>query len=143
MENGSIEYEKISIGTEQLPIEAKKVVVLGYEVKVVNNNEGKEIGNKLVLKVKHPDVPEMELSKVKYEKNKKLTESGLWISKDKDGKIPFLSALAHLLRHYRYSNISDLKNKEIDTVIDENGYVIAKAYWIKGLTALYFLINWG
>ena len=138
MENGSIEYEKIPIGNEQPPIEAKRVVILGYEVKVVNNSEGKEIGNKLVLKVKHPDVPEMELSKVKYEKNKKLTESGLWISKDKDGKIPFLSALAHLLKHYHCSNISDLQNKEIDTVIDENGYVIAKAYWIKGILPFIF-----
>lgn len=128
MENGSIEYENISIGTEQPPVEAKRVIVLSYESKPVSNSEGKDIGNKLVLKVKHPDVPEMEISKVKYEKNKKLTESGLWISKDKDGKLPFLSALAHLLRHYHCSNIGELKNKEIDTTADLNGYIIAKAY---------------
>jgi len=70
----------------------------------------------------------VEISKVKYEKNKKLTESGLWISKDKDGKLPFLSALAHLLRFYHCNNISELKNKEIDTTADSNGYIIAKAY---------------
>jgi len=128
MENESIEYENISIGTEQPPVEAKRVIILGYEVKVVNNSEGKEIGNKLVLNVKHPDVPDMQISKVKYEKNKKLTESGLWISKDKDGKLPFLSALAHLLRFYHCNNVGELKNKEIDTTADENGYIIAKAY---------------
>ena len=128
MENENIEYANIPVGNEQPPVEAKRVIVIGYESKAVSNNEGKEIGNKLVLKVKHPDVPEMEISKVKYEKNKKLTESGLWISKDKDGKLPFLSALAHLLRFYHCSNVSELKNKEMDTTTDENGYIIAKAY---------------
>jgi len=128
MENENIEYENIPVGNEQPPEEAKKVTVIGYESKAVSNNEGKEIGNKLVLKVKHPDVPEMEISKVKYEKNKKLTESGLWISKDKDGKLPFSGALAHLLRFYHCNKISDLKGREIDTTADENGYIIAKAY---------------
>jgi len=128
MENENIEYEEIQVGTEQPPIVAKRVIVLGYESKIVSNNEGKEIGNKLVLKVKHPDVTEMEISKVKYEKNKKLTESGLWISKDKDGNLPFLSALAHLLRFYHCNNVSELRNKEIDTTADDNGYIIAKAY---------------
>jgi len=128
MENENIEYANIPVGNEQPPVEAKRVIVLGYESKAVSDNVGKEIGNKLVLKVKHPDVTEMEISKVKYEKNKKLTESGLWISKDKDGKLPFLSALAHLLRFYHCNNISELKNKEIDTTADSNGYIIAKAY---------------
>jgi len=128
MENENIEYANIPVGNEQPPVEAKRVIVLGYESKAVSDNAGKEIGNKLVLKVKHPDVTEMEISKVKYEKNKKLTESGLWISKDKDGKLPFLSALAHLLRFYHCNNISELKNKEIDTTADSNGYIIAKAY---------------
>lgn len=128
MENENIEYENVSIGTEQPLVEAKRVNILSYEVKVVNNSEGKEIGTKLVLKVRHPDVPELEISKVKYEKNKKLTESGIWLSRDKDGKLPFKSALAHLLRYYNCNNISELKNKEIDTVTDENGYVIAKGY---------------
>ncbi len=63
MENENIEYEEIQVGTEQPPIVAKRVIVLGYESKIVSNNEGKEIGNKLVLKVKHPDVTEMEIVK--------------------------------------------------------------------------------
>jgi len=124
-----MEYENIGIGKEQPPIEAKKVVINGYEVRAVKDRDGKEIGDKLVLKVKHPDVPaEMEISKVKYEKNKKIVESGLWITKDKDGNFPYLSAMAHLLKFYNCSNISKLKDKEIDTTADENGYIIAKAY---------------
>ena len=43
MENGSIEYENMSIGTEQPPVEAKRVVVLSYESKPVSNSEGKDI----------------------------------------------------------------------------------------------------
>jgi hypothetical protein len=126
--NETIEYEKIPLGQEQPPVLPKRVQVLGYEVRRVHDNEGKEIGNKLVLKVKHPDVPEMEISKVKYEKNKKITESGLWVSMDKDGKIPFQSALAKLLRFYRCETISHLRGKELETASDEGGYVIVKAY---------------
>jgi hypothetical protein len=126
--NETIEYENVPLGTEQPPVTPKTVRVTGYEVRPVCTTEGKEIGNKLVLKVNHPEVPDMEISKVKFEKNKKLTESGLWVSMDKDGNIPFASALAHLLRFYRCESIAHIKGKEIDTTTDENGYIIAKAY---------------
>ena len=134
MENGTnetnetIEYENVQIGVEQPPLTPKRSRVTGYEVRKVGTVEGKEIGNKLVLKVNHPDVPDMEISKVKFEKNKKLTESGLWVSMDKDGNIPYASALAHLLRFYGCISIAHIRGKEIDTTTDENGYIIAKAY---------------
>ncbi len=126
--NESIEYENIPVGNEQPPVKPEKVKITSFEVRRVHNSDGKEIGNKLVLKVKHPEVPEMEISKVKFEKNKKIVESGLWVSTDKDGNIPHTSALAHFLRFYGCQTISYLKGKEIDTTADENEYVIAKAY---------------
>ncbi|KKN25440.1 hypothetical protein LCGC14_0884720 [marine sediment metagenome] len=121
------EHENLGIGKEQPKIEAKPVTVIGYEEVEVKKDE-KVIGNKLVLKVKHPDVEELELSKVKYQKGEALKESGLWLHKDKDGAIPYNSALASLLRHNNCSKIADLKDKEIQTTADANGYCIAKAY---------------
>jgi len=123
-----MEYENRKIGKEQPKIEAKKVKVLSYDEVDVKDKENKEIGKKLVLKVSHPDIPELEISKVKYEKAKKLKESGIWLQKDKDNSIPFNSALAHLLRHYGCSKVSDLTGKEIGTTTDDNGFLIAKAY---------------
>lgn len=122
------EIEEVGIGAEMPPVEPKPVVVLEYGVADVKDKEGKDVGAKLVLTVKHPDVPEMEMSKVKYEKAKGLKEAALWLNKDKDGKIPFNSALATFLRFYKCSNIKDLKDKTIETTTDEGGYVIAKAY---------------
>lgn len=128
MENGNLEFSEMEIGIEQPKIEAKKVKVLSYEEVDVKDKEQKDIGKKLVLKVSHPDVPELELSKVKYEKNKKLKESGIWLSQDGDGNIPYNAALAHLLRHYGCSKVADLKDKELDTICDDNGFLIVKAY---------------
>jgi len=121
-------FENVEVGKEQPPIEAKRVNVIDYTEQDVKDREGKEVGTKLVLKVKHPDIPEIEISKAKYEKNKKLTESGLWLGKDKDNRLPFNSAVAHLLRFYNCRTISDMKGKDIDTVTDEGGFIIAKAY---------------
>lgn len=123
-----MEYENVEIGKEMPPIEAKPVKVLSFEEADVKDKEQKEIGKKLVLKVQHPDVPEMEISKVKFQKGDKLKESGLWLGKDTDGKIPYSSALAHLLRHYSCQKIPDLKDKVLQTTSDSNGFCIAKAY---------------
>jgi len=125
-----MEYENLDleVGKEQPPIEAKKVNVVALEERDVKDKDGKDVGVKLVMKVKHPDAGDIELSKVKYEKNKKITESGLWLTKDKEGNIPFKSALASLLRFNNCTKLSDLNGKEIDTAIDDNGFIIAKAY---------------
>ena len=125
-----MEYENLDmkIGSEQPLIEAKKCLILSLEQKDIKDKEGKDIGVKLVMKVNHPDAGEIELSKVKYEKNSKLTESGLWLTKDKDGNIPFKSALASLLKFNNCSKLKDLNGKEINTAIDDNGFIIAKAY---------------
>ena len=123
-----MEYENTGIGTEQPPVVAKPVSITGINEEEVFFKDAKEASLKLVLKVKHPDVPEMELGKVKFEKNKKLKETGLWLSKDNDGNLPYNSAVATLLRFYGCSKITDLVGKTIQTTQDENGFLIAKAY---------------
>ena len=121
-----MEYENTGIGKEQPLVEAKPVVVTSIsEEEVVFD---KETAKKLVLRVSHPDVPEMELGKVKFEKNKKLKDSGLWLTKDKDGNLPFNSAVSTLLRFYGCTKITELVEKKIETTQDENGYLVAKAY---------------
>ncbi len=123
-----MEYENMGIGKEQPPVVAKPVVIIGYNEEEVVFEKNKETSKKLVLRVSHPDVPEMEISKVKFEKNKKLRETGLWLSKDKDGSLPHNSAIATLLRFYGCTKITELVQKTIQTTQDENGYLIAKAY---------------
>ncbi len=123
-----MEYENTEIGTEQPQVEPKPVVVTGCGEEDVNFPDKKETAKKLVLKVEHPDVKDMELSKVKFEKNKKLKDTGLWLSKDKDGNLPYNSAVATLLRFYSCKKITDLVGKTIQTTQDEGGFLVAKAY---------------
>lgn len=122
-----MEFENVEIGKEMPPLQAERVKVLGIEERPVVKDE-KSIGTKLVLKVKHSIVPEMEIGKVKYEFNKKLKISGLWLRKDTDSKLPYNSAVAFLLRYCKAAKPSELIGKEIDTTLDENGFIVAKAY---------------
>lgn len=127
-EQTKTEYMDVGVGKEMLPLQPVKVKVVRTEEREVIGSDGKSIGNKLVLVVNHPSMPELEISKVKYETNKKLTTSGLWIRRDNEGKIPFKSALACLLLYYKAGAIRSLIGKEIETTTDEGGYIIAKAY---------------
>jgi hypothetical protein len=120
----NMKFETLGIGKEFPPLSAKKVKIEGIEEKEV-----KEFGLKLILKVKHPDVENhLEVSRVKYQLGDKLNESGLWLTKDKEGNIPFNSAVAHLLRFCECKIINGLLGKEIDTIVGEKGFLIIKAY---------------
>ena len=119
-------YENKEVGKERARLEAKDVRIKEVKEVEVELQQGKR--SKMVLVVEHPDLPEMEISKVKYLRDNKITESGLWLTEDKDGAIPYQSAVANLLRHCKVSTIKDLKGLEIKTDLDEKGFVIAKAY---------------
>jgi len=123
-----MEYENKNIGTEPERLEAEEVEVVSFESEDVKDKEGREVGKKLVLTVKHSKNPEMKISKVKYEKNKSLTESGLWLKEDAEGNLPYFSAIASLLRFYKCDSISALKGKNVNTVADANGFLEIKAY---------------
>jgi len=127
-----MEYENVAIGEKLPPLEAKPVKVISYEeIEVITGKDkaGQDkLSKKLVLKVQHPDNPELEISKVTFLRGKKLKEVGLWLQKDKDGNIPYNSALASLLRFYNCTKIADIKDKELQTTNDTEGFCIAKAY---------------
>ena len=117
----------IGIGEEHPPLEAATVTVKNVEIKTVQGKDGKDM-QKVVLTIDHPKANDITLSKVKFEKNNKLTETGIWFQLDSDGKIPYKSALANLLRYYACQQVEDLKGKDIATIVDEGGYLLVKAY---------------
>lgn len=123
-----MKYENQTIGKEPVRLEAELVKVMSTETEQVKDGDGKDVGTKLVLNVKHSVGGELKLSKVKYERDGKITESGLWVKEDKEGNLPYNSAVANLLRHYKWSTIADLKNQEVQTTQDANGFLIVKAY---------------
>lgn len=124
MENENL--DKLKIGKEVQKLEPKSCRVISYKFEKIEFEKGSNI--KLVLTLEHPEGVEIEVSSVKYMKSKdKVDKAGLWVTKDKEESIPFNSALANLLRHYKADDIQALVGKELMTVDDE-GYLIIKAY---------------
>jgi hypothetical protein len=128
METGKQTSLDTEVGnTETVTLQAKPVKVMKVEMRNVEI-KGKQ-NEKLVCMCKHPDREELiEISQVKYEKKGKLEVSGLWISKDKDGKLIKNSATAILLIHTGCKTIKELEEKTISTIQDEKGYLSFKSY---------------
>jgi len=85
--------------------------------------------DKAVFEVKHPDREEtIDISSAKYERNKKLQITGLWVSLDEDGKLQKGSALAHLKDFLEAKTLKDTIGKEIMTAEDDKGYLCFRAY---------------
>jgi hypothetical protein len=119
---------KTGIGDKKNMLLPKKVKVKFVSIKKQKDKSNEEIGEKVVLSCKHPDREELiDISKVKYEDRGKVRYGGLWFKLDKDGKIPFNSALAHLLRSADVTIPSELNNKELDTTNDDDNFIIFKA----------------
>ena len=124
----SIEFENIGIGKETSAEKLEPIPVKVIEISEVDVTfADKTTSRKLVLKVQHMMQP-LEISAVRYEQKKNLKEAALWLKKDKDGMLPYNSAVANLLRFYKCSSISMLKGKELQTTPDEAGYLVIKAY---------------
>ena len=122
-------YGEVEIGEDVPQVEAKPCIIKGYKIDPIIK-DSKEIGKKVLLLVNHPQIidKDIEISGVKYQDGDKIKNSGLWWKLDKDGKIPYKSALSNLLRHYNKSNLMSLKETEVETVVNDNGYLAIKAY---------------
>lgn len=121
------------IGTEEFTsLKPAKVKIEAVRVEEVfsGTNKEKKVGDKLVCVIKHPDAKDLtELSSVKYEaKGGKLKTSGLWITKDSEGKLQKGSALTSFLFHHNAKKMNELIGKECDTTLDENNYLCFKIY---------------
>jgi hypothetical protein len=129
MENEKIQWENVEIGKDEPQLKPTRVKIFEYEVKPVMTKEGKVIGDKLNFICKYPDKNEsIDISGVSYLAKDKLKSTGLWLKLDNDKKIPFKSALAYLMRFYKVTSLKQLCGLEVDTVADENGYLLIKAY---------------
>lgn len=126
----NVELDKVGVGEDKPQIPAKKVVIDDYKIDMVKDSQGKDIGNKLTLMVKHPDITDrnIEISGVKYEQKGKIKQSGLWVKLDNDNKLPYRSAVATMLRFLGKTQIMDLKGEQVNTVTDDGGYLQIKAY---------------
>jgi len=119
----------IEIGTAE-----GKTKLTPQTVKVIDvNTESVTFGDKtwdaIILMVKHPEAPEpIGLRKIKFEKEGKLKIVGLSLSLDKDAKISKVSALASLMNYYKAPTIKGLIGKDIQTALDDKGYLVVKAY---------------
>ena len=126
MEMQTMNYETTAIGTEErVQLKPTKVKVVKVAVQAVGEKNAK----KLICEVKHPAKAELiKVSAAKTESKGKLDVNGLWVNLDSKELIRKGSTLAQLLNFTNAKNIKELEGKEIDTVEDENGYLVFKAY---------------
>ena len=90
---------------------------------------GTKTNDKVVFTIKHPDRDEtINISTTKILKKDKVKTTGIWYTTDEDGKIQKGSVLALVLGFFGVGNLSEMKNKEADTVLDDSGYLCFKAY---------------
>lgn len=117
---------KIGIGNkEALTLKPAVLEIL----KVSIGEFGDKKARKVICEVKHPDAQEnIGISGVKYENKGKLEVSGLWINKDDTGLIRKGSALAVFLNSVGAKTIEELIGMKIQTIQDEKGYLVFKAY---------------
>lgn len=121
------------IGTEEIEkLKPKQVRIEEAEVKPIETKKGKKA--KIVAKIvkcrcKHPDREErIEISSVRVERNGKLEEAALWVNKDSKGMIQKGCPLALFLQRVGATNINELTGKEVETMIDDKGYLCFKGY---------------
>jgi len=123
----TLEQLKIGIGTEEAikQLQPAKVKIVSGKVEEVGEKKSK----KVMLLCKHPDKLEpVQISAVKYENKGKLETSGLWFNLDSKGSVKKGSALAIFMKKAEATTVDQLTGKEIDTTMDESGYLCFKAY---------------
>ena len=123
------EKVRVGIGREVGHLKAEVVEIIDATIEMQMDKEGKEVGEKVTLVCKHPDRESpIEISKVEYRKGKTIKTSGIWFKLDKDGSIPHSSALANLLRNLDAECVEDLRGRAMATTLDDEGYIIGRAY---------------
>jgi hypothetical protein len=122
-----MEYEtNTKIGTiETEKLKPLKVIIQSASIVEV----GEKKNPKLSCYVKHPDSPDfIQISSAKIEIDNKLKIAGLWFNLDADKNIKSLSALAKLMRFLKAGTVKELEGKEINTILDDRGYLCFKGY---------------
>lgn len=121
------------VGTLE-PEKLKPAKVLVKDISIqqqMKKGTDKPVGKLAIFMCKHPDKEELiKLSKVLFRKDEKesVKESGLWYNKDKEDNIQKGSPLAVLLEYNKVLTLKDLENQELETELNEAGYLCFKAY---------------
>ena len=105
--------EIIGIGTkEATKLEPATVKIVKAIVEPVGDKKAKKVS----CEVKHPSANEtIKISSVRAEKKGKLNVGGLWFNQDEDKNI-------------NARTVKELEGKECQTVEDDSGYLVFKAY---------------
>ena len=128
--------ENIEIGHK----EAEKLKPANVKiVKAFVEGVGEKGNKKVICECQHPDKKDgtIQISGVKILKAEKVITSGLWFNTDetkderaegKVGKLMKDSALAIFLRSQQVTTVKELENKEIETLLDNSGFLVFKGY---------------
>lgn len=119
--------ETIRIGSkEAIFLKPAKVKIVKVSIETLGDKGAK----KVICEVSHPDKTDgnIKISSIKYENRGKLDISGIWFNKDEDGMIRKGSALATFLNFLNANSVSELNEKEIETIQDDKNYLIFKCY---------------
>ena len=118
----------MEVGTKEIKKLQPAKVKIG-EVNIEEVKFGTKTNRKVVCGCLHPAREEaVRISGVRYELNGKLITAGLWFNKDDEGKIQKGSATAVMMEKLEVTKLIDLKGKEVETVVDDKGYLIFKIY---------------
>lgn len=124
------EQEKLEkeIGTKEIiTLKPEKVKVV--EISFTPVKFGTKTNEKVVFSVKHPERDELiSISSAKVLVKKQLKVSGIWYTLDEEENIQKGSVLSQILEFVKVKNLSEMKDKEYETVLDDNGYLCFKFY---------------
>lgn len=120
--------EKLEKGVgdkEPTRLEAGKVQIVSARIEHVE----KAKSDKVVFTIKHPSQDEtIEISSAKVQLKDKLKTYGLWYKEDEDQNIQKGSTLAVLMNFLGVANLKDSAGKEAETIAEEDGYLVLRAY---------------
>jgi len=121
-------FGNIGIGTKEMEntkLEPKTLTIVSYEVKPIENINN----DKVEFEVKHPDREDnFKVSSVAFLADKKVKNTGTWMTLDEDGNIQKGCALAQLLIKIGATNLDETKGKTCESELDTKGYLCFKAY---------------
>lgn len=121
----------VGIGKPIEPIKPAKIEIVDFKIVPVNSKKNpQEVNDKVILICKHPQNPNLELSKVKYAYSEnELKYSGLWYVLDEEKMIKSNTAFAQMLVFLGCECLEDLRGKEVETVYDDSKkFLVIKAY---------------
>ena len=111
--------------TEKMKLEPKTVKIVDFKIEHIE----KAKSDKVCFEVKHPDREEtLGISAVSTLVDKQVITTGTWLNYDDDKLIVKNSSLSYLLNNLGAKNLNETKGKEIETELDEKGYLCFKAY---------------